>query len=212
VKADVVYCPVEDISAKRGFSEIAAFRNKWKTGQDDLVFLHVARWERHKGHEFLVQAAKLLELNISWKVWFVGKPQRDSEERYRREILNSVERQGLAENVLFLGWQDDLSLVLAASDVYCQPNINPEPFGISIIEAMYAKLPVIVTPLGGPKETVTNSCGIHVEPNNVDDLASLMNRLFDKNHRSYLGENGRKRAIELSLPSAQLNKFCSLIS
>ncbi len=213
VRADVVYCPVENIAFQKNPVEISDFCSKWETKKNETVFLHVARWEPHKGHEFLVQGAKrLLESRKDWKVWLVGKPQRDPEEKYRREILNLVEQQGLAENVLFLGWQDDLSLVLAASDVYCQPNINPEPFGISIIEAMYAGLPVIVTPLGGPKETVTKSCGIHVEPNNVDDLASAMNRLFDKDYRLYLGENGQKRAMELSLPSLQLKKFCTLIS
>ncbi len=213
VKADVVYCPVENISFQKSSLEISDFRNLWETKKNETVFLHVARWEPHKGHEFLVQGAKkLLESRKDWKVWFVGKPQRPTEENYRRKILNQVVDHGLTDNFRFLGWQEDLALVLSGSDVYCQPNINPEPFGISIVEAMYAGLPVIVTPLGGPGETVQNNCGTHVKPNEPLDLASSMLRFFDQDLRKFLGENGRVRAKEVSEPSSQIRKFYSVIS
>ena len=64
--------------------------------------------------------------------------------------------------------------LLAGSDIYCQPNIEPEPFGISLIEAMAAGLPVVTSALGGAKEIVDETCGVLVAPRDAAALASQL--------------------------------------
>lgn len=213
VEKFIVHCPVEDLYADEKEDDILAFRENWDTALKDVVFLHVARWEPHKGHIFLLEgAARLLKKRSDWKIWFVGEPQREHELSYRRQVSERTEKLGLQDQVRFLGWQEDLSKVLCSSDVYCQPNTAPEPFGISIIEAMYCGLPVIATPLGGPKETVDQSCGKHAEPGNSFSLESAMLDFFEESKRESLGAGAKKRAASLSSPKSQLEKFATLIS
>ena len=51
-----------------------------------------------------------------------------------------------------------MTRLLAAADVFCQPNSGPEPFGIVFVEALYAGLPVIATAIGGAQEIVDAAC------------------------------------------------------
>jgi glycosyltransferase involved in cell wall biosynthesis len=210
----VIHCPVEDLTNDKILSQDSkAFREKWQTGERDLVFLHVARWEPHKGHMFLLEAAaRVLKKCSDWKVWFVGETQRAHEISYRQAVVKRVIELGLEDQIRFLGWQEDLSKVIRSSDVYCQPNISPEPFGISIIEAMYFGLPVIVTPLGGPEETVDATCGRLVHSGDAVGLEGAMVEMFDKQKRKTLGANGKNRAAFMSSPKRQLEKFLALIS
>jgi glycosyltransferase involved in cell wall biosynthesis len=210
----VVHCPVEDFTSDDKFGhDSESFRKKWQTRERDLVFLHVARWEPHKGHMFLLEAAaRLLQKRSDWRVWFVGETQRAHEIAYREAVVKRAFELGLQDQIRFLGWQEDLSKVIRSSDVYCQPNTSPEPFGISIIEAMYFGLPVVVTPLGGPEETVDTTCGRLVRPGDAVDLNGAMLEMFDKDLRKILGAKAKERAAFISSPKKQLEKFVALIS
>ena len=50
--------------------------------------------------------------------------------------------------------------LLAAADLFCQPNTAPEPFGLSLVEALQAGLPVVTSGIGGACEIVDASCGV----------------------------------------------------
>jgi len=54
--------------------------------------------------------------------------------------------------VRFVGERLDVARILAAADIFCQPNIEAEPFGIVFIEALYAGLPVVASASGGALE------------------------------------------------------------
>ena len=47
--------------------------------------------------------------------------------------------------------------LMPAADVFCQPNLGPEPFGIVFIEALGRGLPVVSTTLGAALEIVTDA-------------------------------------------------------
>ena len=81
--------------------------------------------------------------------------------------------------------------LLAGSDIYCQPNIEPDAFGISLIEAMAAGLPVVTSALGGAKEIVDETCGVLVAPRDPATLASELSALLEnRGRRERLGANG----------------------
>ena len=54
--------------------------------------------------------------------------------------------------------------MMAAADIYCQPNLTAEPFGITFIEALHSRLPVVATALGGTREIVDESCAFSSLP------------------------------------------------
>ncbi|HEY0710829.1 MAG TPA: glycosyltransferase family 4 protein, partial [Polyangia bacterium] len=67
--------------------------------------------------------------------------------------------------------------LLAAADVFVSPSDNPqETFGLSVVEAMAAGLPVVVSDFDGYKDTVTEAVGIRVPARavtRVDRLSEL---------------------------------------
>ncbi len=102
--------------------------------------------------------------------------------------------------------------LLAAADLYCQPNLGPEPFGIAFVEALYAGLPVVSTRLGGAAEIVNEDCGVLVEPGDAAALAAALGRLIDDpSARARLGATGPERARMLCDPALILDRLRDLL-
>src|SRR5262249_7844601 len=107
----------------------------------------------------------------------------------------------------------DVPRLMAASDVYCQPNIGPEPFGLAYVEALYAGLPVVTSASGGATEIVTEACGILCPPDDVKAVASALRELIaNSERRRTLGETGRGRAAELCDPARQLAALAAQVA
>jgi glycosyltransferase involved in cell wall biosynthesis len=148
-----------------------------------------------------------------WVCWQVGAPQLPSEQSYQDEVRAAAVRLGIADRVRFLGWQPDLGDVLAAADVYCQPNVRPEPFGIAVVEGLYAGLPVVASAEAGPLEIVTPECGVLVPPGNVDLLArSLGDLIRDTDRRTRLASSGPERADALCRPARQVRRLADVLA
>lgn len=207
VRSQIVYCPVapplEYSQASR--SEIRA---ELQTPDDAIVIVQVSRIEALKGHLVHLEALGLLKDLPGWISWMVGGAQRPQEVHYLEELKNAAVRLGISERVRFLGQRSDVPQLLAAADVFCQPNTHPDAFGLSFIEALYARLPVVTTALGGAREIVNESCGVLTESGDVRGLAAVLRRLIeDQTLRVKLGNAGPARAQELCDPGTQLKKF-----
>jgi glycosyltransferase involved in cell wall biosynthesis len=107
-----------------------------------------------------------------------------------RDALGAAARTlGIAGNVRFLGWTDDLRPVLRRSSVFVQPSLQ-EAFGITVLEAMACGLPVVASAVGGLSEIVEDGrTGFLVPPGHAAALADRVARLI----RDPL-ENGRQGA------------------
>src|SRR5262249_22135283 len=134
------------------------------TPDNAVVLIQASRLERLKGHGLLLEALARLTDTPGWLCWIVGGVQRPHEQDYLTELQQAAAHRGLAGQARFLGQRADVRQLLAAADVFCQPNIGPESFGISFIEALYAGLPVVTTALGGALEIVDATCGVLVPP------------------------------------------------
>ena len=102
--------------------------------------------------------------------------------------------------------------LLAASDLFCQPNTAPEPFGIVFVEALYAGLPVVSSATGGAQEIVTDDCGILTPPGDPNALRLALLRLVDDAAlRRRLGGAGPARARALSDPAQQAERLAQAL-
>ena len=119
---------------------------------------------------------------------------------------------GIADRVEFLGDRSDVPSLLASADIYCQPNIEPDAFGLSVIEAMAAGLPVVTSSIGGANEIVDETCGVLVAARDAAALASQLSALLDNRaHRERLGSNGPKRARALCDPAVQMPRIAAIL-
>jgi glycosyltransferase involved in cell wall biosynthesis len=203
VPAQVAYCPV---SAPAPAAPGARRALRRALGDDDrTVIVMAARAEAWKGHRVLIEACARLKDQAAWSCWLVGGAQHDGEIAYLEELRQRIETEGLSGRVRLLGARDDARDVIAAADIYCQPNLEPEPFGLSLVEAMYAGLPVVTTAAGGALEVVDETCGVLAAPGDAGAVAQALEQLIgDATRRERLGDSGRRRAGALCAPDLQL--------
>lgn len=184
-----------------------AVRRELDTPPESVVIVQVCRMERWKGHLLHLEAQSRLRDVPGWMCWIIGGAQRREEALYEAELRAAAQAFGIAERVRFAGERSDVPRILAASDIYCQPNIAPEPFGIALIEALYAKLPVVTSAMGGALEFIDSEVGFLAQPNAQEVAAALKQLIEDERLRRRLGEAGPARARQLTDPAVQIPRL-----
>lgn len=213
-RAEVVYCPVDlpDLAPFRTRESRAAVRAELDTPADALVIIQVSRMESCKGHSLHLRALSSLAESDGWVCWMVGGGQRPRERSYEEGLKGEAARFGLTDRLRFTGQRRDVPRLLAAADVYSQPNTAPESFGLTFVEAMHAGLPVVTTAVGGACEVVNDTCGLLVPPDDPFALAAQLRRLLqDEALRTRFKESGPARARLLCDPRAQAERLFGLL-
>ena len=206
-----LYYPVTRRAETLESAQREMLRSGLNTPSGAVVILQASRMEPWKGHWFLLDALAWLADVPQWICWIAGGPQRYEEIAYAEALHARAAALGLAQRIHFLGQRSDVAQLLAAADIYCQPNLGAEPFGIAFVEAMYAGLPVVTTAAGGPLEILDESSGLFVRPNDTLSLATMLGRLIaDQDERCRLGANGTRRAAQLCEPARQLQRLHSI--
>jgi glycosyltransferase involved in cell wall biosynthesis len=209
----VLYCPVELNNPLVSVFERKRIREEFNTRDNAVVIVQVSRMERWKGQLLHLEALSKLKSNTDWVGWFVGGPQRPDEQAFFQELRNEAVRLGISERVRFLNERCDVSQLLKAADIYCQPNVAPEPFGIALIEALNASLPVVATGMGGAAEIVDSSCGLLVEAANAQQIAARLRLLIEEPElRRRLGESGPARARALCDPATRIVELSDMLT
>jgi glycosyltransferase involved in cell wall biosynthesis len=208
----VLYCPLELDSETHDSPARVAVRRELNTSSDAVVVIQVGRIEKGKGQLLHLEALGRLRTLSNWVCWFVGGPQKREENQYFEEMRSAAVGLGIADRVRFLDERSDIPRLLRAADIYCQPNIEPESFGITLVEALNARMPVVTTGIGGANEILDETCGRLVAPRNAEELAAALKRLIeDADLRRQLAENGPPRARQLCDPPARIREFCGIL-
>jgi phosphatidylinositol alpha-mannosyltransferase len=161
-----------------------------------LNILFVGRLEERKGFIHLLKAYhRLRKRKVDARLLVVGAGPK------LREYKRFVGLRGIRD-VEFLGRVSDDEKVryFASADIYCAPNTGQESFGIVLLEAMAAGVPIVASDIHGFKRVVERSVqGLLVEPRNPRALAAALYALArDPELRHEMGEAGRARAPEFS--------------
>src|SRR5215210_525465 len=85
--------------------------------------------------------------------------------------------------------------LLAEADVLCAPSLGAESFGVVLVEAMAAGLPVVASDIPGYAAVLPTGAGRLVPPGDDTALAgALAELLADRGLRARLGDAGRREA------------------
>jgi glycosyltransferase involved in cell wall biosynthesis len=180
-------------------------RAEFDTPPDAAVIIQVGRPEAWKGFTLLLEALTHLRDHPDWVWWIAGGPTHAEQENFLNSLKAEVKSRGLAKRVRFLGHRTDVPELLAAADLFCQPNLTPEPFGIVFIEALYAGLPVVTTRQEGICDIIDDTCGILVEPGDAGALSgALAELMLDDKRRDALAAHAPLRAEAVSSPGQVL--------
>ena len=138
--------------------------------------------------------------------------QKAGEKKFLDELRSAAVQAGIADRVRFLGQRADVPRLMAAADVFCQPNSGPEPFGFVLVEALHAGLPVITSDFGGAPEIVDATCGMLTKPGDAEAVAAALGSLIENPpRRKALSAVGPSRAQLICDPSRQLNAAAGLL-
>ena len=149
-----------------------------------------------KGLEPLVRAVAALPPSSGFRLRIVGEDWGG-----RQGVLRLASRLDVADRIALVGCVSRTALLreYADADLLVLPS-RFEPFGIVLLEAMAAGLPVVASRVGGIPEVVSDGeTGLLVEPGDAEALASAILRLVERPAlRATLGARGRERARSYS--------------
>ena len=167
-----------------------AFKQRAYPIDKSIVIGTVGRIERVKGIKYLLLAMKIILRQYSnARLEIVG----DGSELNELKLL--AEKLGISNSVIFFGKLAHPIPNYSRMDIFVLPSLL-EGFGIVLLEAMAAGIPVIATNVHGIKEVVIDGkSGILIPPKNPEAIAKSVLRIIEDPRLSKdLVEEGFKRA------------------
>lgn len=115
---------------------------------------------------------------------------------------------GLAGRVSFTGWSSSPRDLLSKFDIFVLPS-RGEGLPLSILEAMFAELPVVATDVGSVSEAVDDGVtGILVPPDDARALGDALRTLaVNPELRKRMGDAGRRKAVTAFSTSAMASAY-----
>jgi glycosyltransferase involved in cell wall biosynthesis len=155
----------------------------------------IVYWKGQK--EFLYAAKGISEKIPNCRFLIVGDGLGDR--GYLGEVKELSRKIGLQGNVVFTGFRNDVNEILAAMDIVVHASTLPEPFGLSIIEAMACGKPIVATNGGGVPEIVLDgTTGTLVPMKNAPAIERAVIEILNASKKAKsFGNAGRKRVEEL---------------
>ncbi|WP_347938734.1 glycosyltransferase [Rickettsia oklahomensis] len=139
-----------------------------------IVIGVLARFVTKKGVDIFIKAIKILkEKKYNIQVVIGG----EGEEK--DNLIALVRILNLQNQISFTGWINDKDRFFEQSDIFCLPSLH-EPFGIIVLEAMKANIPIVSTDTEGPTEILSNmQDGLICKAGSIKDLAEKIAYLID---------------------------------
>jgi glycosyltransferase involved in cell wall biosynthesis len=181
-------------------------RRRLGFGDEQQVVSFVGQFSERKNPLLLARAAARIADRSKLRVLFVG------EGPLREELLRAIASLGLSDCCQVLPFQQDVTGVLAATDVLVLPS-RQESFGLVLVEAAALGKPSIATRTEGPSEIIVDGVtGFLITP---DDEAELAQKLIDvfgpEVDRRQMGQAAACRAREMFSATEYAGKIEKII-
>lgn len=158
-----------------------------------VSIVNVSCLKPQKGLIYFLQAAKLiLNKRKDLKFFLIG------DGHLKRKIHKTIERYGLENNVFLNGWVNDVSSILSKADILVLASLW-EGLPVSVIEAVAAGIPVVVTDTGGVRDILENyKNGIIIKSRNKKRLYEAVNSILN-NYSAWVCQiEDYRKSIDLS--------------
>jgi glycosyltransferase involved in cell wall biosynthesis len=206
-RAAVCRCPV---LPPRTTSNRSVIRERLGVLEHEVVVLQSSRFEASKGHKLLLEALASID-SSPWNLWYAGATAGPTERGLRAELAATAEARGVSSRVRFLGERRDIGDLLTAADVFCQPSLVKEGYGVGLVEAMSHGLPIVATEEGATSDPLVSTFGFLVKTETRSLSDALRKLIEDEGRRRELGTAARTRYLEHHRPEGAMDQFASLL-
>ena len=178
--------------------------------KDHSYCIMIGSYEKHKGHNFLLKAFHIAQTQIpNLKLLVYG----DGDITDLKKIETEIQNSNLENQVELYSFNDNVKEVLRNSSILLVPSQGLESFGLTIIEAMSMRIPVVATNVGGIPEVLGDNCGGYIC--SKDDPAQFASRIVqiisDPDLAVKIGDAGRKRFEEIFTNHKMSEKYSTLL-
>ncbi len=150
----------------------------------DFVVVTVGQVCHRKGVDLVLDIARRLVPRYRHLRFVIVGPAGVGEQEYADRIWQEAEHPELRGRVSLLGSRQDIPDILASGDVFLFPT-RAEPFGIAVVEALAAGLPVIASAVGGIPEIIDRSgIGALVPVGEVDGFVAAIEELVSDREKA----------------------------
>lgn len=179
---------VEAFQAKLRRKDPVALRHQFGIENGAFVIGNISRLVGDKGHAYLVEAAaRFFKKHKNIFLLIIG----DGRERPRLEKL--IKKRGLQNHTRLVASTLDVTEPLSVFDAFVHPATFREGFGLSMIEAMVAGIPVVATDIWAVNSIIRNRVnGFLVKPKSAEEIAEALSFILENPQTtSAIAENGR---------------------
>ena len=150
----------------------------------------VARLEDIKGHDYYIEAAKMLiDEGVRAKFFIAGTGS------YEAYLKNKVKELGLTDSVIFTGFITDVDKLMSITDIQANASFGTEATSLALLEGMSIGVPAVVSDFGGnPGVIKDGENGFVVAKQNSAALKDGIKKLLDD---ETLYEKMSKRSKEI---------------
>lgn len=194
-----------DINAiEQEFTETDTVRAELPISCGNPIIGSVGRFTEAKGYKYLIKAfSKVKKTYPDAELLLIG------DGGLMSKLKSEAEATGYAEDIHFTGFLSNVFPYLPVFDVAVFPSLW-EGFGLTPVESMVAKRPIIATDIQTFQEVIGDA-GILVEPENETALAEAISSILDDPvRREKLGQQGYNRVIERFSIERTLNEYAKL--
>lgn len=158
--------------------------------------LAVGRLEEQKGFEVAIQAMALIKAVAPQAHLSIA-----GDGKQRQMLADRIATLGLTGTVSLLGRREDVHELMMNADILVHP-ARWEGFGLVLLEAMRAGLPIVATRVSAIPEVVAEDItGLLVPPDDPDALAAAISKLIhEPARRNEMGIGGFERLRERFSP------------
>ena len=181
-------------------SEEKKLLQKWEINKEKKIILVPGRLTSWKGHELLIEAINLVNVELGYEAFHViilGSDQ--GRNLYKKKLIRLTEQYCLTNQIKFIDHCKDMALAYKVSDIVISPSIEPEAFGRVAVEAQSMEKLIIASNIGGSNETIIDEkSGFLFESGDPNSLCKKILKVItmDETSLKLIGQHGRKNVIK----------------
>lgn len=173
-------------------------RNAYGIGHDTPVIGMIGNIKSWKGQDTLIRAMDRVRGAFPSVCCLLVGDTSPSDKEYEQSLRELVASLRIEKQVIFTGFQRNVTDFLMMFDVVVHASVLPEPFGRVILEAMACRKPVIGARAGAIPEIVEEGkTGLTFPPGDSERLAeAIVGLIGDRERIRRFGENGFNRLVK----------------